>query len=190
VSEQTRSWRDHGQAVFTSWNLSLPQLWQRDLAARIMRTIRSAGAEPSAIVIEISESAVMSDPGRSRHILEELHDQGLRLALDDFGTGYSSLSRLKDLPIDILKIDRPFLHGLPDDPAAAASVRAIIQLAEGLGMRALAEGVEDESQRRYLIEQGCPLGQGFLFSQALPAGALAEWMASGRSPLPAPPSRR
>jgi diguanylate cyclase (GGDEF)-like protein/PAS domain S-box-containing protein len=190
VSEQARQWHERGATVFTSWNLSLPQLWQRDLAAHMMRTIRTAGAEPSSIVIEISESAVMSDPGRSRHILEELHDQGLQLALDDFGTGYSSLSRLKDLPVDILKIDRPFLHGLPEDAAAAASVRAIVQLADGLGMRALAEGIEDEAQRRYLIENGCPLGQGFLFSQALPAAALVDWMSSGRSPLPAPSSRQ
>src|SRR5205823_4737049 len=111
-----------------------------------------------AIVIEITESAAMSDPERTRSILEELHGQGLGLAIDDFGTGYSSLSRLKDLPVDILKIDRPFLHGLPEDRAAAASVRAIVQLAEGLGMRALAEGIEAEGQRRYLQDNGCSLG--------------------------------
>jgi EAL domain-containing protein (putative c-di-GMP-specific phosphodiesterase class I) len=111
--------------------------------------------------------------------LEELHEQGVGLAIDDFGTGYSSLSRLKDLPVDILKIDRPFLTGLPDDHTAAATVRAIVQLAEGLGMRPLAEGIEQEPQRTYLLEHGCAIGQGFLFAKALPAAQLSAWLRPG-----------
>ena len=131
------------------------------------------------MVIEMTESAAMSDPERTRRILEELHDHGLGLAIDDFGTGYSSLSRLKDLPVDILKIDRPFLAGLPDDHTAAATVRAIVQLAEGLGMRPLAEGIEQECQRAYLLENGCAIGQGFLFARALPAAELSAWLRPG-----------
>ena len=179
VCEQARRWQDEGASLFTSWNLALPQLWQRDLAARILRTIRASGVDAPSIVIEMTESAAMSDPERTRHILTELHEQGIGLAIDDFGTGYSSLSRLKDLPVDILKIDRPFLAGLPGDHTAAATVRAIIQLAEGLGMRPLAEGIEQECQRAYLLENGCAIGQGFLFAKALPAAELSAWI--GRS---------
>jgi diguanylate cyclase (GGDEF)-like protein len=186
VCEQARRWQDEGADVLTSWNLSLPQLWQRDLAARIVRKVRGSGVEPASIVIEITESAAMSDPVRTRHILEELHQQGFGLAIDDFGTGYSSLSRLKDLPVDILKVDRPFLHGLPEDRVAAASVRAIIQLAEGLGMRASAEGVEDEQQRAYLLQNGCSLGQGFLFAKAVPADELSGMIRSGGLAVPEP----
>jgi EAL domain-containing protein (putative c-di-GMP-specific phosphodiesterase class I) len=131
------------------------------------------------MVIEITESAAMSDPERTRHILEELHVEGIGLAIDDFGTGYSSLSRVKDLPVDILKIDRPFLRGLPEDQAAAASVRAIVQLAHGLGMLALAEGIETSQQRAYLLEQGCTLGQGFLFSPAVRPERVSQWIAAG-----------
>jgi diguanylate cyclase (GGDEF)-like protein len=185
---QARRWQDEGATLFTSINLALPQLWQRDLSAKVLRTIRSSGIDPSAIVVEITESAAMSDPERTRNILEELHAQGLGLAIDDFGTGYSSLSRLKDLPVNILKIDRPFLHGLPGDPAAAACVRAIVQLAEGLGMRALAEGIELETQRRYLQDHGCSLGQGFLFSKAVPAEDLSDWFAPRRDDVPARPT--
>jgi diguanylate cyclase (GGDEF)-like protein len=186
VCEQARRWRDEDSVVLTSWNLSLPQLWQRDLAARIARTVRGSGVDPTSIVIEITESAAMSDPDRTRRILHELKEQGLGLAIDDFGTGYSSLSRLKDLPVDFLKVDRPFLHGLPEDRAAAASVRAIIQLAEGLGMRPLAEGIEQEQQRAYLVENGCSIGQGFLFAKAVPADELTRMIRSGGVAVPEP----
>ena len=86
---------------------------------------------------------------------------------------------MKDLPVDILKIDRPFLTGLPDEHTAAATVRAIVQLAEGLGMRPLAEGVEQECQRAYLLDIGCTIGQGFLFAKALPAAELSGWVRPG-----------
>jgi EAL domain-containing protein (putative c-di-GMP-specific phosphodiesterase class I) len=190
VCAQVRRWQDEGASLFTSWNLSLPQLWQRDLAARILRTIHASGVDAASIVIEMAESAAMSDPERTRRILEELHDQGLGLAIDDFGTGYSSLSRLKDLPVDILKIDRPFLAGLPDDHTAAATVRAIVQLADGLGMRPLAEGIEQEPQRAYLLAHGCSIGQGFLFSEAVPAAELSACVRPGMllAPKSLPPS--
>ncbi len=188
ASAQTRVWHDAGSTFFTSINLALPQLWRRDLAARMLRTIRASGVPPSAMVIEITESAAMSDPERTRHILEELRVEGIGLAVDDFGTGYSSLSRVKDLPVDILKIDRPFLRGLPVDQAAAASVRAIVQLAHGLGMRALAEGIETEAQRTYLLQEGCTLGQGFLFSPAVRAEVVSDWIAAGIPTVLARPS--
>jgi diguanylate cyclase (GGDEF)-like protein/PAS domain S-box-containing protein len=184
VCAQARRWHDEGAALFATCNLSLPQLWQPDLVARLLRLIRSTEVEPSMIVVEITESAAMGDPERTRQILEELHAHGVGLAVDDFGTGYSSLSRLKELPVDMLKIDRPFLHDLPGDHASAASVRAIVQLADGLGMRAVAEGIETEEQRQALLEYGCTLGQGFLFSKAVPADVVTEWVRAGQLHLP------
>jgi EAL domain-containing protein (putative c-di-GMP-specific phosphodiesterase class I) len=182
---QAKRWHDQGAALFTTCNFSLPQLWQPDLVARVLRLIRTTGVEPSMMVIEITESTAMSDPERTRQILEELHVHGLGLAIDDFGTGYSSLSRLKQLPVDMLKIDRPFVHDLPGDHASAASIRAIVQLADGLGMRAVAEGIETEGQRRCLLEYDCSLGQGFLFSKAVPADVVSGWIRQGQLRLPA-----
>ena len=117
------------------------------------------------MVAEITESTVSVDLERTQEILWSLHQRGIRLAIDDFGTGSSSLSRLKDLPIDILKIDRSFVRELPHANGAGSMVAAIIQLAHGLGMDPLAEGIETLEQWRFLAERGCRLGQGFHFSR-------------------------
>jgi EAL domain-containing protein (putative c-di-GMP-specific phosphodiesterase class I) len=114
----------------------------------------------------------MTDAMRSEPIIAELHERGLRLAIDDFGTGHSSLSRLNQMQVTTLKIDRSFVCDLPADPSAAVLVSSIIQLASNLGLQPLAEGIETEEQRRFLVEHGCPLGQGFLFSKAVPAAQI------------------
>ena len=103
-------------------------------------------------------------------ILEQLHlirEQGVRIAIDDFGVGYSSLSYLRDLPVDRLKIDRSFIHGLPDDASLAAISKAIIVLGQTLGFTVIAEGVETEAQRVHLLKSGCHEGQGFLFGRPM-----------------------
>jgi EAL domain-containing protein (putative c-di-GMP-specific phosphodiesterase class I) len=153
--------------MFVSFNLSLAQLWQPDLSAKIMHATAAAGVRPSDIVIEITETSALTDPNRTWGILRDLRDRGFRLAIDDFGTGYSSLSRLKQLPADILKIDRPFLRGVPDDPSAANLIRAVLDVAQALGMQALVEGVETEEQRRFLVKHGCVLGQGYYFGRPM-----------------------
>jgi len=121
------------------------------------------------VLIEVTESAAMTDPDRMQRVMAELHDRGLRLAIDDFGTGYSSLSRLKQMPVTTLKIDRSFVSDLPHDGDAASIVRTIIQLAHNLGIDPLAEGIETLAQRRFLVEHDCRLGQGFHFSKPVPA---------------------
>jgi diguanylate cyclase (GGDEF)-like protein/PAS domain S-box-containing protein len=166
---QGRSWRDAGIRLELNFNLSPRQLWQSDLVERVIEHLQEAGVDPGDVVIEITESAAMTDPERTQRILTDLHDRGLRLAIDDFGTGHSSLARLKHLPIETLKIDRSFVRDLPHDGDAAAMVRAMIQLADGLGIRALGEGIETEDQWRFLRDAGCALGQGFLFSRPVPA---------------------
>jgi len=167
VCRQARRWEEQGLAIFTSFNLSLAQLWQPDLTSRILGQVVDSGVDPSSIVIELTESSAMTDPLRTQRILAELKGEGLRLAIDDFGTGHSSLSRLKDIPADLLKIDRPFLAGVPEEASSRSMVKAIMEVARGLGMQPLAEGIETEPQRRFLVESGCQIGQGFYFSAAV-----------------------
>jgi EAL domain-containing protein (putative c-di-GMP-specific phosphodiesterase class I) len=170
---QAASWRAEGLSPEVSFNLSPRQLWQPELEEKILGTMRATGCDPSTVIVEITESTVMTDPDRTRDILRSLRQHGIRFAIDDFGTGYSALSRLTDLPVDILKIDRSFVKDLPGSPEAGTMVRTIIQLAHNLRMTPLAEGIETEAQWRYLVEHGCVLGQGFFMSQPLPGEAVA-----------------
>jgi EAL domain-containing protein (putative c-di-GMP-specific phosphodiesterase class I) len=124
------------------------------------------------VVVEITESTAMADPDRTQKILTEMHAWGISIALDDFGTGYSSLSRLKHLPVDILKLDASFVARVDTDRDNANMVRAMIDLAENLGMTALAEGIETEGELAFLVEHGCPLGQGYLLGRPLPASEM------------------
>ena len=165
---QARAWRDLGIELEIGFNLSPRQFWQPDLAERILLRIREGGIDPSRIVVEVTESSAMIDPDRAQEILWELHRGGLRIAIDDFGTGYSSLSRLRNVPVDVLKIDRSFVSGVDGDPQAASIVAAFIELASGLGMITLAEGIETPGELAFLVARGCQMGQGFLFSRPVP----------------------
>jgi EAL domain-containing protein (putative c-di-GMP-specific phosphodiesterase class I) len=169
LSRQDAIWRDAGVALEISFNLSPRQLWQPDVVEKIAAPIEAVGMDPSRLTVEITESTAMTDPDRTQLVLQDIHDRGLRLAIDDFGTGYSSLARLKHMPVDILKIDRSFVRDVDNDRDAASMVAAMIALAQNLGMTALAEGIETEGEWRFLLERGCPLGQGFYFSKPVPA---------------------
>jgi diguanylate cyclase (GGDEF)-like protein/PAS domain S-box-containing protein len=168
VVYQARAWQDLGIDLEIGFNLSPRQFWQPDLASRILSQIREGGVDPAKIVVEVTESSAMIDPDRAQEILWELHGGGLRIAIDDFGTGYSSLSRLRDVPIDLLKIDRSFVSGVDAEPQAASIVSAFIELALGLGMTTLAEGIEKRGELDLLVARGCELGQGYLFSRPVP----------------------
>ena len=172
VCRQALDWREQGMPLDIAMNLSLHELWQPDLPARISRHVESAGLAPSSVTVEITESAAMTDPVRTRRVLTELKERGFRLAIDDFGAGHSSLGRLSELPCQMLKIDRSFVARLPDDPSAVAMVTAMIELARGLEMVAVAEGIETPDQLEFLVGRGCPMGQGFLFSRPLPASQI------------------
>ncbi|MGH2589824.1 MAG: putative bifunctional diguanylate cyclase/phosphodiesterase, partial [Actinomycetota bacterium] len=155
LARQDAEWRAQGLELELSFNLSPRQLWQPDIAARILSRLESGGVDPQRTIVEVTESTAMTDPDRTLRILWDLHARGLRLAIDDFGTGYSSLSRLKHMPVDILKIDRTFVREAHADEQAGNMVKAIIQLAEGLGMTPLAEGIETAQEWRFLLESGC-----------------------------------
>jgi diguanylate cyclase (GGDEF)-like protein/PAS domain S-box-containing protein len=183
VGRQTRAWRKDGLDLLVAVNLSARQLWRREAAQSIPQEISEAGADLSRLVLEVTESTAMNDTAKSHHILADLREQGALVAIDDFGTGYSSLSRLKELPVQILKIDRSFVSELPGDMGDAAMVKGLITLAENLGMEPIAEGIETEEQREFLLESGCHIGQGFLFSRPVPANELQERL-NLRTPAP------
>jgi diguanylate cyclase (GGDEF)-like protein/PAS domain S-box-containing protein len=172
VCRQSRTWREMGLNLSLSFNVSPRQLWQPEAVPRLLAEVEAADAIAATLVVEITESTAMRDPDRTQRVLDELHEAGLRLAIDDFGTGYSSLSRLRELPVDVLKIDRRFVRDVPRDPDASSMVKAIVGLSQSLSMQPLAEGIETEEQRQYLVELGCPVGQGFLFSEPVPADDL------------------
>ena len=169
---QGAEWRAQGLDLYVSVNMP-PALWQPTAMRHVLKTIEHFGLHAGRLMIEITESAIGEDGGRIEPILNELHERGLRLAIDDFGTGHSSLSRLSQMMVTTLKIDRSFVHDLPTDRSAVVLVSAIIQLARNLGLQPLAEGIETEEQRAFLLAEGCVFGQGFLFSPAVPAPEVA-----------------
>jgi len=162
-------------------NLSARQLDQPDLIARVSEALERSGLPPSRLCLEITETALMANAAQSRELLLQLDGLGVGLAVDDFGTGYSSLSYLKQFPVDVLKIDRSFVDGLPDDGEDAAIVTTIIRLAESLGMEVTAEGIEHQRQADRLVEMGCRRGQGWLYAKAMPEGEVLGFVTAARS---------
>ncbi len=169
---QNRAWRDAGIDLYVSVNLP-PAFWEPVAMGEVVETIESYGLPPDRMMIEITESAFMNAPHRNEPVLAEIHGRGLRVAIDDFGTGHSSLARLTQLAVTTLKIDRSFVANLGQEQGRVM-VTTMVGLARGLGLQPLAEGIETEEQRAFLLEQGCPLGQGYLFSKPAPAEAIEE----------------
>ncbi len=144
-----------------------------------------------ALCLEITENSMLDQSGRTLEVLRELKAMGLSLAIDDFGTGHSALSYLPDLPFDILKVDRSFITTIATSPSRAEVVRGIVRIAGAVGMRVVAEGIEQSGQERLLVEACCHYGQGFLYSRPVPlAGAiklLERAVAGNSAPTPHPP---
>jgi EAL domain-containing protein (putative c-di-GMP-specific phosphodiesterase class I) len=133
----------------------------------------------SALELEITETTLLRDMDEAIRTLKQARDEGFSLSLDDFGTGYSSLSYLSRLPLNVLKLDRSFVAGLPGDGHAVAIVDAILEMAHQLGLRVVAEGVETVEGARFLAQRGCDAIQGFVFSRPLPAADLDRWRVDG-----------
>jgi diguanylate cyclase (GGDEF)-like protein/PAS domain S-box-containing protein len=165
-------WAAEGLRPRLSFNLSPRQLRRTDLVSSISARIAAHGLRPEQLCAELTETAVMSDAHRHRSLLDELHEAGLTIAIDDFGAGHSSLARLRDLPVQVLKVDRAFLERVPDDRGASAIVGAILALAEALDMTTIVEGVETDAQLAFLREHRCPFGQGYLLGRPVPASEL------------------
>jgi len=152
-------------------NLSAIQLQRDTIAPIVERALNANGLEGSRFTLELTESALISDPDRVAGIMHALKGLGTTLAMDDFGTGYSNLAYLQKLPIDILKIDRSFVTGMLADRDKVAIVRAILSLAQALGMQTTAEGIETNELAQTLAALGCTFGQGFIYARPLEANA-------------------
>ena len=170
VCKQLAEWKTAQYPLaWVSVNLSAHQFKIDHLVSDIMRNIVEAGADPTRLFIEITEGTAAEHPERAFEMMTRLREHGIRIALDDFGTGYSSMSYLKRFPIDTLKLDRTFIKGLPESQDDAAIATTVINMAKSLGMKVVAEGVEDERQAMFLRLQNCDEVQGFLYGKPMPA---------------------
>ena len=188
---QGRAWRKmSGRRLSMSVNLSARQFRDPALLDTVRDSLAATGFDPSDLILEITESTLMHNPEEAIKALNALKALGVRLSVDDFGTGYSSLAYLKRLPIDELKVDRSFVREIPDDRDDVAITRAVIELAHNLGLKVVAEGVENERQLKFLRAQRCDKVQGYLFSRPVAAAAFNELMALKRMPGADRPARR
>ena len=188
---QAAEWRRGGADLSISVNLAPRQLELPDLMEVVQSALTDHGIPPSALVLEITEGVLIGAGLIQTRNLQWLRELGVKISLDDFGTGYSALAYLKRFPIDQLKIDHSFMEGLERDPQAAALVRAVLALADALGLETVAEGIELPAHRELLQKLGCRLGQGYLFARPLPAGEITlapelTGRANGARRLPAP----
>jgi len=166
---QAALWHSKGQSMPIAINVSALQFQQAHFVDRVASVLAVSGLPPQLLELELTESILVHDADEALHRLHALAKLGVKLSIDDFGTGYSSLAYLKKFPIGKLKIDRSFVSGLPGDDSDAGIVRAILQMARAMNMKVIAEGVETEAQRQFLLEAGCDEFQGWLFAPALDA---------------------
>jgi EAL domain-containing protein (putative c-di-GMP-specific phosphodiesterase class I) len=174
---QARDWQRQGTEVGMAVNLSVRNLLEPGLADRVKRLLAGVGLPAHLLTLEITEGAVMTDPAAAVAVLHQLSAAGVRLSIDDFGTGYSSLAYLKRLPVDEVKLDKSFVMGMTADPDDAAIVRSTVELARNLGLRMVAEGVEDQATWEALAAMGCELAQGYYLATPMPAEEATAWLA-------------
>jgi diguanylate cyclase (GGDEF)-like protein len=180
---QLRRWRDGGLELSVAVNLSSRTLHDPELPGIVSDLIERAGVPPSLVGFEITETDVMADAEGAMRGLHALRDMGVRLSIDDFGTGYSSLAYLHRLAVDAVKIDRSFVKGINDDENSAAIVRATTELAHALGLRVVAEGVEDERALSRLASFSCDLAQGYHIARPMKAADVIPWLQGWRRAL-------
>jgi EAL domain-containing protein (putative c-di-GMP-specific phosphodiesterase class I) len=166
--------------AFVTVNVSARDLRDPLLVEEIVDILDASGLEPAALLLEMTESAAMSASDAAASTLRRLRRVGVRFALDDFGTGYSSLGHLGDLPVDVLKVPKPFVDRLTDGNTERAVTATIIGLATSLGLECVAEGVETAEQARVLQDLGCELGQGFLFARPADTAVVESWLLASR----------
>ncbi|HEX4777349.1 MAG TPA: EAL domain-containing protein [Acidimicrobiia bacterium] len=175
---QARRWADAGVELRVAVNVSARCLLDLDFPTQVRALLDEHGVDATMLELELTESTIMSDPGRALEVLTSLHDMGVLLSIDDFGTGYSSMAYLKELPVDELKIDRAFVTGIADGGSDAAIVRSTVELARNLDLCVVAEGVETERVWNQLVQLGCDVAQGYYLSRPLPAEDLLAWLST------------
>ena len=170
-----RAWTDEGRNLSLSLNVSVRSLLDRRFPEEVETLLAHHGVDGRALTLELTESSLMVDPEVAKRTMHDLAELGVSVAIDDFGTGYSSLAYLTDLPIGELKIDKSFVRAMSSDSRNAIVVRSTIELAHNLGLRTVAEGIEDAFTFERLRALGCELAQGFHMSKPLPAARLLHW---------------
>ncbi|HVO45693.1 MAG TPA: EAL domain-containing protein [Steroidobacteraceae bacterium] len=182
---QMGEWRRQGLELELAVNLSAPDILDPNLGDEILQLLRAERVNSTALLLEITESAVMRDPQQAARNMQLLRIAGVRFAIDDFGTGHSSLSQLSSLPVDELKIDRSFITHARQGSDAATIITSTIELGHSMGLRVVAEGVEEPAEWNLLRELGCDYAQGYLISKPLPAADVPGFVGQANSLLPA-----
>jgi len=174
---QARIWQDAGLHLRVAVNVSMDNLGSLEFPDFVARAAAKAGVSPTSLVLEVTESRLMKDPLAALDILTRLRLKHIGLSIDDFGTGHSSLAQLRDIPFDELKVDRGFVHGACRDASLRAIFEASLGMARQLGMKTVAEGVEDQEDWDFLRAAGCDMAQGYFIAKPMPAADLAGWIA-------------
>ena len=187
---QCRSWQRAGLTLGVAVNLSVRNLLDADFPQQVKRLLQKREVDPALLQLEITESTMLSDPVRTKRVLDKLAAMGIALSIDDFGTGYSSLSYLSQLPVNEIKIDRSFVMNMAQSDNDAVIVRSTIDLGRNLGLQVVAEGVETEQAWDELSDLGCTLAQGYYLSRPVPAAELTQWLLRRPAGDPASPIRR
>jgi diguanylate cyclase (GGDEF)-like protein len=177
---QTARWHAEGHVIDVSVNVSMRQLERHAFVDEVRAALLESGLDPASLIVEITETAIMLDADTTMHVLRDLRALGVRVAIDDFGTGYSSLAYLRQFPVDALKIDRSFIHGVMESAAAVELIRTLVQLGKALDLETFAEGIEHREQLSCLREEGCDNGQGFMFARPLTADAVTTFLVEHR----------
>jgi diguanylate cyclase (GGDEF)-like protein len=178
VVAQLASWRAQNLHPRASINISARDLYSGDVVEHLATRLREHGVPPQQLQVEITESALMADPVRAHATIMKIVAIGVAVSLDDFGTGYSSLQHLRKLPLAEIKVDRSFVGGMADNADDAAIVRSTVELATALGVRSVAEGVENEYTWQMLAQTHCSLAQGWSIARPMPGAELARWQAN------------
>lgn len=173
-----REWREHGFDIHVSVNIPVSLLSDLTLPNRIQELLEAYGVPPAALLLEVTETGLIQEIRSSLDVLTRLRMKGIELSVDDFGTGYSSLQQAGNIPATELKIDKSFVMSMLQRESARAIVDSVIDMGRRLNMRVLAEGIESEDTLHALRKAGCRLGQGYLFSRALPCNRFLDWITS------------
>ncbi len=175
--KQARAWQDAGLHLNVAVNVSMDNLGSLDFPDFVARAAAMAGVPTTSLVLEVTESRLMKNPLDALDIFTRLRLKHVGLSIDDFGTGHSSLAQLRDIPFDELKVDRGFVHGAWRDPSIRAIFEASLGMARQLGLKTVAEGVEDRDDWDFLRASGCDMAQGYFIAKPMPAEQLAGWIA-------------
>lgn len=173
---QARTWQDNGLHLHVAINISMDNLATLEFADYVATAASAAGIKPDGIVLEVTESRLMKDLSAPLEILTRLRLKRFCLSIDDFGTGHSSLSQLRDIPFDELKVDQGFVHGAAGNDTLCAIYYASLGLAKQLGMKTVAEGVEDRADWDFLRSTSCELAQGYFIAKPMPASEISAWV--------------